>query len=139
MIARDYLIRQFEELTRVIAEIMGLSTQRRFVQAVESIDRHGKAAVGALWEMLELIDDARLNEVLRQADNAEHWAVAAHLLRAKAEVLRQTGETTLAQLLSRRAGMIAAFLKNENRVDEKFIHPLINPEDTHAEEPKKKA
>jgi hypothetical protein len=138
MIARDYLIRQFEELARVIAEIMGLSAQRHFVQAVESIDRHGKAAVGAVWEMLELIDDARLIDVLRQADNAEHWAVTAHLLKAKAEVLRQAGEMSRAQLLSRRAVMIAAFLKNENRVDEKFIHPLINPEEVHDEEPKKK-
>lgn len=137
MIVRDYLIRQFEELTRVIAEIMGLAAQRQFTLAEETIDRYGKAAAGAVWEMVELIDEARLVDILRQADNAEQWAVTARLLGAKAEVLDQTGDVTRSHLLMRRAATIARFLKTENRVDERFITPLINME-THVQDSKKK-
>src|SRR5918994_4520648 len=103
---RDYLMRQIEQVGRMLAAIIGLAKGGRGDEALGMFDEAYKPLVGVGSRVVAVLGDAQLVDMLTSGSNPDmrRVALALDLLKAEADLYAEAGQEGETAIRYRRAG-----------------------------------
>src|SRR5215204_764129 len=126
---RDYLMRQIEQVGRMLAAIVGLAKGGRGDEALGMFDEAYKPLVGVGSRVVAVLDDAQLVDMLTSGSNPDmrRVALALELLKAEADLYAEAGQEGEAAIRYRRAVALAGTLaaRSERLLDRDLAAGLL--------------
>jgi tetratricopeptide (TPR) repeat protein len=126
---RDYLMRQIEQVGRMLAAIVGLAKGGRGDEALGMFDEAYKPLVGVGSRVVAVLDDAQLVDMLTSGSNPDmrRVALALELLKAEADLYAEAGQEGEAAIRYRRAVALAGTLaaRSERLLDRELAAGLV--------------
>ena len=126
---RDYLMRQIEQVGRMLAAIVGLAKGGRGDEALGMFDEAYKPLVGVGSRVVAVLDDAQLVDMLTSGSNPDmrRVALALELLKAEADLYAEAGQEGEAAIRYRRAVALAGTLaaRSERLLDRELAADLV--------------
>jgi tetratricopeptide (TPR) repeat protein len=126
---RDYLMRQIEQVGRMLAHILGLAKGGRGEEALGMFDEAYKPLIGVGSRVVAVLDDGQLIDLLTSGSNPDmrRVALALQLLSAEADLYRQAGQAGEAAVRYRRAVALAGCLaaRSERLLDRDLAAGLL--------------
>ncbi|HEX5879734.1 MAG TPA: DUF6483 family protein [Actinomycetota bacterium] len=130
MYQRDYLMRQIEQVGRMLAAIMGLAKAGRGDEALGMFDEAYKPLIGVGSRVVAVLDDGQLVDLLTSGSNPDlrRVALALELLKAEADLYQGAGQPGEAALRYRRALALAGCLaaRSERLLDQRLAGELLD-------------
>ena len=130
MYQRDYLMRQIEQVGRMLAAIMGLAKAGRGDEALGMFDEAYKPLIGVGSRVVAVLDDGQLVDLLTSGSNPDlrRVALALELLKAEADLYQGAGQPGEAALRYRRALALAGCLaaRSERLLDRRLAGELLD-------------
>ncbi|HEV3504328.1 MAG TPA: DUF6483 family protein [Actinomycetes bacterium] len=129
MYQRDYLMRQIEQVGRMLAAIMGLAKGGRGDEALGMFDEAYKPLLGVGTGVVAVLDEAQLVDMLTSGSNPDmrRVAMALELLKTEADLYAQAGQAGEAAVRYRRAVALAGTLaaRSERLLDRELAADLL--------------
>lgn len=129
MYQRDYLMRQIEQVGRMLAHILGLAKGGRGDEALGMFDEAYKPLIGVGSRVVAVLDDAQLVDLLTSGSSPDLRRVqlAMELLKAEADLYAGAGQPGEAALRYRRALALAGCLaaRSERLLDHRLARELL--------------
>jgi hypothetical protein len=126
---RDYLMRQIEQVGRMLAAIIGLARGGRGDEALGMFDEAYKPLLGVGTGVVAALDDAQLVDMLTSGSNPDmrRVAMALELLKTEADLYAQAGQAGEAAVRYRRAVALAGTLaaRSERLLDQELAAGLL--------------
>jgi tetratricopeptide (TPR) repeat protein len=126
---RDYLMRQIEQVGRMLAAIMGLAKGGRGDEALGMFDEAYKPLVGIGSRVVAVLDEGQLVDLLTSGSNPDmrRVAMALELLKAEADLYAGAGQAGEAAVRYRRAIALAGCLaaRSERLLDRALAADLL--------------
>jgi tetratricopeptide (TPR) repeat protein len=126
---RDYLMRQIEQVGRMLAAIIGLAKGGRGDEALGMFDEAYKPLLGVGTGVVAALDDAQLVDMLTSGSNPDmrRVAMALELLKTEAGLYAQAGQAGEAAVRYRRAIALAGTLaaRSERLLDRELATDLL--------------
>ncbi|HEV3463808.1 MAG TPA: DUF6483 family protein [Actinomycetota bacterium] len=129
MYQRDYLMRQIEQVGRMLAAIIGLAKGGRGDEALGMFDEAYKPLLGVGTGVVAVLDEAQLVDMLTSGSNPDmrRVAMALELLKTEADLYAGTGQAGEAAVRYRRAIALAGTLaaRSERLLDRELAADLL--------------
>ena len=126
---RDYLMRQIEQVGRMLAAIIGLAKGGRGDEALGMFDEAYKPLLGVGTGVVAVLDEAQLVDMLTSGSNPDmrRVAMALELLKTEADLYAGTGQAGEAAVRYRRAIALAGTLaaRSERLLDRELAADLL--------------
>lgn len=123
MIHRDWLMIQLEEFARVLARVSGLKAEMRFDEASRLLRQHGRAILGADWELIELLTIDQMAERITRGEDSDRMLLTMEVLRAIGLLQYDAGEE--GRNVLERAAAIGHSLDGRPGVNHERLHELL--------------